>query len=150
MSFSFPPSQDYIISKGHLLFHWDQECLLLLSYIRLINKKKILDKCYCLCGQYIQKTGSLWEWEAKGYSEVKTFSSTDVSCLATNSALWAYCNKIRIKLTGLSMKYIIEVGFCLYDHFWSKLYKSYKGKMLYPKCQKPHFFFISERYWKIV
>ena len=34
----------------------------------------------------------------------------DVSCLPTNSELWAECNKIRINLIGLSMKYIIEVG----------------------------------------
>ena len=38
MSFSFFP-QDYIISKGRLLFHW--EWLMLISHIRLINKKKI-------------------------------------------------------------------------------------------------------------
>lgn len=82
MSFSFFP-HDYIISKGRLLFPW--EWLMLISHIRLINKKMI--NVIVFASKIFRKQDTCENEKLNDLQREKTFSIMDVSCLPTNSEL---------------------------------------------------------------
>lgn len=77
---------------------------MLISHIRLVNKKMI--NVIVFASKIFRKQDTCENEKLNDLQREKTFSIMDVSCLPTNSELWAECNKIRINLIGLSMKYI--------------------------------------------